>query len=238
MKLEKALFRRSYIYFILFFLLMMVGFWYTYFTRISSQENYRMHAHGAVLVAWCLMLIVQPLLIRLKKTRIHRAVGKFSYVLVPLLLFTTTDLLRYRLQQVPQLSPSDYYFVALVIVALLAFIIFYGLAIHNRKRSTIHARYMISTAFPFFTPVTDRIIHIHFPSLLAYVPRIDGAPVAPVYGFLLADLIVVGLCIWDWRSHKRWNVFPFVLLVLLFCHFSVMNFYKYYWWQEFCEWLT
>ena len=123
MKLERALFRRSYIFFILFFLLMVIGFWYTYFTRIASQENYRTHTHGVVLVAWCFMLIVQPLLIRMKRTRVHRSVGKISYVLVPLLLFTTTDLLRYRLQQVPQPDHTDYYFVALVMVALLAFII-------------------------------------------------------------------------------------------------------------------
>jgi hypothetical protein len=238
MKLEKALFRRSYLYFILFFLFMIAGFWYTYFTRILDQENYRMHTHGAALIAWCLMLIIQPLLIRMKKTKLHRAVGKFSYVLVPVLLFTTTDLLRYRLQSVPQLGPLDYYFAALVLIALLAFIILYGLAIYHRKKSTIHARYMLCTAFPLFTPITDRIISIHFRSLLDYVPRIDHVPVVPVYGFILADLLILGLCIWDWRSHKRWNIFPFVLLVMLGYHFSVLNFYQYKWWQDFCNWFV
>lgn len=197
-----------------------------------------MHTHGAALIVWCLMLIIQPLLIRMKKTKLHRAVGKFSYVLVPVLLFTTTELLRYRLRNTPQLGPLDYYFAALVLIALLAFIILYGLAIYHRKKSTIHARYMISTAFPMFTPITDRIISIHFPSLLAYVPRIDEVPVVPVYGFLLADLLLLGLCIWDWRSHRRWNVFPFVLLILLCYHFSVLNFYQYNWWQSFCNWFA
>jgi hypothetical protein len=236
MKLEKALFQRSYIYFILFFLLMLVGFWLTYFTKILDQENYRMHTHGAALIAWCLMLIVQPYLIRTKRTKIHRTVGKFSYLLVPVLLYTTTDLLRYRLQSTATLGNLDYYFVALVMNALLAFVIFYALAIYHRKKSTIHARYMICTAFPMFTPITDRIIHIHFPSILAYVPTIDNSPIAPVYGFLLADLLLIGLCIWDWRSHRRWNIFPFALVILLAYQYSVLTFYRYGFWQKFCEW--
>lgn len=237
MKLERTIFRHSYIYFIIFFLLMVWGFWYTYFTRIREQENFRMHAHGAALITWCLMLIIQPYLIRLKNTKLHRAIGKFSYVLVPVLIFTTIDLLRFKLQNVPKPGNLDYFFIALVINALFVFLVIYALAIYHRRNSTIHARYMICTAFPMFTPITDRIISIHFPSWLAYAPKIDEVPIAPVYGFLLADLLLVGLCIWDWRSHKRWNVFPFVLILLLCYHVSVFTFYQYEWWQNLCKWL-
>ncbi len=97
MKLEKSLFQRSYIYFIIFFLFMIWGFWRTYFVKIHDQENYRMHAHGVTLILWTLMLIVQPYLIRTKRRPLHRAIGKFSYLLVPLMVFTTLSLLNYRL---------------------------------------------------------------------------------------------------------------------------------------------
>lgn len=227
MKLEKTIFQKSYLYFIVFFLFMLVGFWLTYFTKIFEQENYRMHTHGITLILWCLMLIVQPYLIKTKRTKLHRLVGKFSYILVPLLIFTTLDLLKFRLAAVPKLGTMDYFFVALVVNALIAFVILYALAIYHRKKSTIHARYIISTVFVFFTPITDRIIHIHFPSILTYMPVIEGNPIAPVVGFLLADLLMLGLCIWDWRSHKRWNVFPVALLILLLYHFSVLTFWKY-----------
>jgi hypothetical protein len=203
-----------------------------------DQENYRMHLHGAALILWCIMLIFQPYLIRAKKTKVHKVTGKFSYILVPMLLFTTIDLLKYKLHGRESLSNADNLFVALVLNALVAFVILYGLAIYHRRKGTIHARYMLSTAFPMFTPITDRIISIFFPSVLAYLPTVDGVPNVVIIGFAMADILLVILCIWDWRSHRRWNIFPFVLVLLLGYHFSVLNFYKYPFWVRFCEWFA
>ena len=180
------------------------------------------------------MLVVQPLLIRKKLNSIHRLLGKLSYLLVPILLFTTFDLLRYRMRHLPSI---DYVAVALIFNALLAFSILYGLAIYNRKRSAIHARYMLCTVFPFFTPATDRILSIYFPSTLQYFPIINGQPNVMLFGFLLADLILIGFCIWDWISHRRVNVFPVALLILLIYHWSVIAFYKYAFWKAFSDWL-
>jgi len=236
MKLEKTLYQNSLFYFIAFFLLMLAGFWFTYFTKVLDQENYRMHTHGVTLILWCLMLTLQAYLIRAKKYSLHKQIGKFSYVLVPVLVFTTLDLLKYRLPIT--LGTMDYFSVALVVNALIAFVIFYALAIFYRKKSTIHARYIVCTAFPMFTPITDRIQFIYFPSTMPYLPTIEGNPIAPVVGFALADLLLMPLCIWDWRSHKRLNVFPFALGVLLLYHFSVMNFYKFEFWKSFSNWFV
>lgn len=238
MKLEKSLYQKSYLYFIVFFGFMLWGFWFTYFTRIADQENYRMHLHGAALILWCLMLIIQPYLVRAKKLHIHKKTGKLSYLLVPLLLFSTIDLLKFKLQGKLVLTNSDNFFVALVLNALIVFVVFYGLAIYHNRKGTIHARYMICTAFPMLTPITDRIISIQFPGLLPILPTVDGIPIVPIYGFALADLLLAGLCIWDWRTHQRWNVFPFALLLLLAYHFSVLNFYKYPFWVKFCQWFV
>lgn len=232
MNLEKSLYQRSYLYFILFFLFVLTGFWLTYFVKILDMESYRMHVHGVMLLLWCAMLIVQPYLIRKRRYAMHKRVGKFSYLLVPIILITTLDLFYFRLRN-SLLGAEDLAFVALVVNALVVFLILYGLAIYNRSRPTIHARYMICTVFPMFTPVTDRIIHAYFPFLLNYLPTIGNTPAVPVVGFLLADLILVGLCIWDWRSHKRWDVFPFVLVLLLLYHYSFLYFYKYAFWKSF-----
>jgi len=236
MKLERTLYQKSHLYFIAFFLLMLAAFWLTYFTRLLDQDNYRMHLHGVVLILWCLMLITQPYLIRTRQNALHKSVGKFSYVLVPVMIITTIDLLHYRLQVNSVLGTMDYFFVALVLNALIAFFIFYGLAIYYRMKPTIHARYMVCTAFPMFTPITDRIIFIYFPSMTHYLPTIEQNPIAPVVGFAIADLILIGLIIWDWRSHKRWNVFPIALAILLLYHYSVMNFYKFEFWKRFSIW--
>lgn len=236
MNLEKALYQRSYLSFIVFFLFMLAAFWLTFFTKLFHQDNYRMHAHGITLILWCSMLIVQPYLIRTNRNALHKSIGKYSYLLVPLMVYTTVDLLHYRLHINPTLGTMDFFFVALVLNALVAFLIFYGLAIYHRKKRTIHARYMICTAFPMFTPITDRIIFIYFPSWVGYLPTIEGNPIAPVVGFAIADLIVIGLSIWDLKSHKRWNVFPVAFVVLLLYHYSVLNFYKFDFWKAFSNW--
>ncbi len=238
MKLEKTLFQKSHLYFTGFFLFVIAGFWATYFTRLLNQENYRMHTHGITLILWCLMLIVQPYLIRTKRTKLHRLIGRFSYILVPLLVIATIDLLLYRLKPLPQLGTIDYFFVALVVNGLVAFVLLYGLAIYNRKKATVHARYMICTSLSIVTPFTDRLINIYFPSIHPYLPTIEGNPMAPAVGFLLADIILLGFCIWDWRSHRRINVFPVALLILLLYHISVFTFYQFDFWRSFCDWFV
>jgi len=197
-----------------------------------------MHLHGMALILWCLMLISQAYLIRVNKRPLHRFIGKFSYVLVPFVIFTTLDLLRYKLRDIQELQTMNNFFVALVVNALIAFAILYGLAMYNRKKPTVHARYMACTVFPMLTPATDRIIHIFMKPVVPYLYTIEGHPIAPVVGFFIADLLLIGLCIWDWRSHNRRNVFPVVLIILLLYHYSVLNFYKFQFWKSFSAWLV
>ena len=235
MKLESVVYQKGFFYFLAFFLLMLAGFWLTYFTKVLDQENYRMHVHGITLILWCMLLVGQAYFIRIKCYRVHRQVGKLSYVLVPLIAFTTVDLYKYRLSELTSLSAGDYLFTASVLLALLTFLIFYGLAIFYKSKPAIHARYMICTIFPMFTAVIDRIIDSYFPFLLPYFPDVDG-PVIQVVGLTLADILLVLLCIWDWRSHRRINVFPIVLVIHLLYHYAVLNFYKFDFWQAFSNW--
>ena len=55
-------------------------------------------------------------------------------------------------------------------------------------------------------------------------PLLNGQPNVMLFGFALADVILVGLCIWDWRSHRRLNVFPIALVVLLAYHYQREHF--------------
>jgi hypothetical protein len=236
--LDRALYQKSHLYFLAFFACMVAAFWFTYFTRFLHLDTWRQHAHGIALILWCLMLVGQPLLIRAKQFAWHRRVGRGSYVLVPILFITTLDLLKYRLSAAPRLETGHFAFAALVINSLVAFGILYGLAIWFRKRPVIHARFMVATAFPMFTPITDRIISIYLPSLVPYLPLIEGTPNVPLVGFLMANAMLVGLSIWDWVSHKRWNVFPFALVVLLAYHWSFLYGYQFAAWQRFCTWFV
>jgi hypothetical protein len=235
MKLERALYQKSYLYLIGFFIFMLLGFWVTYFTQLLEQENYRMHLHGTVMILWCVLLISQAYLIRRKKNKLHGQLGKSSYILVPLIAFTTIDVYKFRLNQSTILENRDYLFTASVLIALLVFLTYYALAIYFKNKPAIHARFMICTVFAMFTAIIDRIIDSYFPSLLPLFPSVDG-PVIQVVGLIMADILLVILSIWDWRSHKRLDVFPVALIIHLFYHYAVMNFYKFEFWKSFCIW--
>jgi hypothetical protein len=118
------------------------------------------------------------------------------------------------------------------------FVILFALAVYFRRDRAMHSRYMLCTIFPLFTPITDRLIGAHMPSVVGLVPRIDGAPILPTVGFLLADMMLVALMIWDWRVNRRANVFPVALGLLVAYHVSVLTFYRLPMWEAFGEWFV
>lgn len=224
--------------FVAFGLAMLVAFWPTYFSRLSVQTTYHPHAHGIAMSLWCAMLVTQAWLIRSNQRRLHRRIGALSYVLVPLMVITTINFIHFRVQGARDLGSFGLYFLALIVNALVAFLVLYGLAMMYRRDAPTHARYMASTIFPLFTPVTDRLIGAHMPSIVPLVPQIDGVPILPVAGFILADLMLVGLSIWDWRANSRRNVFPVALGVVLLYHVSVLTFYRWPFWAAFGAWFV
>jgi len=237
MKLEKVLFKKSHFYFIGFSAFAILAFWLTYITEIFNQESYWMHIHGLAMFLWCALLITQPYLISKQKNALHRQLGKVSYVLVALIAFSTIGLYKFRLSTFESFDSRLYLSTASVLIALLAFLVFYGLAIYNRKKPAVHARYMLCTIFAMFTAVIDRIIRIYFPEMVYIFPLVGGENVVQVLGLILGDIMLLGLCIWDWQSHKRLDVFPIALSIHLVYHFAVLNFYKFDFWKNFCIWL-
>ncbi len=214
----------------------LIAFWPTYLSRISSQPSYHAHAHGAAMFLWCAMLVAQAGLVALKRPRWHRYLGRASFVLVPVIAFTTLDFLHFRLTGVTRFSDSALYFVALIVNALVAFGILYALALYHRRNRPLHARFMIATIFPLFTPVTDRLIGFHWPELAPLMPTIGGATVLPFAGFLLADAILIGLIAMDWFRERRFDAFAVALVVTVAYHTSVLTFHEMPAWRDFAAW--
>jgi uncharacterized membrane protein len=57
------------------------------------------HLHGFLMLAWMALLIVQGGLIRGGNRALHRALGRVSHVLVPLIVISTLWVLHLRLTQ-------------------------------------------------------------------------------------------------------------------------------------------
>jgi hypothetical protein len=236
---SNVLHRNSVWLFGVFAAAMLVAFWPSYYSRLGAQPSYQFHAHGLALTAWIGLLVWQAWLMRAGRRATHKRIGKLSYIAAPLVVVATIQFAHFRVQVVPvPLDRSTLYFLTLVLMALAAFVVLYGLAMFYRRDSARHARYMIATLFPFITPVTDRLIGRFFPSLIPLVPAIGGSPVVGVVGFLLADAILVALSIWDWRANRRLDVFPIALLIVVLYHVSVMTFYQLPAWIAFGNWFV
>lgn len=208
----------------------------SYYFRIREKMEVRLHTHGIGMSLWCILLIAQALLIRLKMYRWHKITGKLSFLIIPFVALATVNLIHFQMTGLLRHSHLSLYALALIINGIIVLVVLYILAMANRKKPEAHAKYMFATIFPMFTPVTDRLIYQFFPSLVQFAPRIGRAPIVPFYGFLLADTLVFLLIIWDWRNGNRKSPFIIVLVLLLAYHFSVFNFYKYPFWESFGNW--
>lgn len=218
---------------------MLVAFWPSYYSRLDTQPTLHFHAHGLALTAWIGLMVAQAWLMRVGRRATHRSLGRWSYLVAPLVVMATVNFAHFRVQVVPvPLDPSSLYFLTLVLMALVAFVVLYSLAMFYRRNPQLHARYMIATLFPFVTPVTDRLVGRYLPSLVPMVPAIGGSPVVGVVGFLLVDTLLIALVFWDWRTNTRVDAFAIALAVLVVFHVSVLTFYALPFWIAFGNWFV
>jgi hypothetical protein len=236
LSLSKFLYERSAVYLGIFFAFVLLAFWSSYYSILGKPMTFYVHFHGILMTLWVLILIGQAYLIRAKKYKIHTLIGKSSYLIFPVLILSIILLVHATIRKSLQVDFGTYFSMALMLNATLVLVLIYVLGIYFRKDRFTHARYMVCTIFPLFTPITDRIIYKYIPALIQFAPKVEGAPVVPFYGFLLADLIVIGLAVWDWKTHKRKDVFLVVLGLLLIYHISLFTFYQIPAWRSLSAW--
>jgi uncharacterized membrane protein YozB (DUF420 family) len=165
-----------------FLVLTVWAFWPSYFARLFEQPTALHHAHGIVLSLWLTLLVAQGQLIRTQRRAWHRQLGKLSYLLAPAVVAVTTVFVHQRFAAArgfPEWPAPALHSLALMLLSLVAFALFYGFAIAKRRDPQTHARWMVCTVFPMFTPVTDRLIAVNLPSVIGALPRIEAARSCP-----------------------------------------------------------
>jgi len=77
-------------YFLILVIFVAMGFYYPYFSLFPTFPSVTgiVHVHTIILLLWVFIMIAQPLLIRYKKYKTHKIIGKATYVIVPLLILT------------------------------------------------------------------------------------------------------------------------------------------------------
>ncbi len=188
------------------------GFYPSYFSKLFSPMANIFHVHAFFMSLWVIIAIVQPFLISRKKFRLHRFIGKLSYLLMPVVLITGWMVIRYSyynriqldtLKAGSGLTPLDTEAIInttkeniiIGIVYLTWLAIFYLLAVINRKRMVFHATYMCAAILTLLGPTVDRII---FQVYEYYGLTFNFF--AEVAVFLLIDILLLALLWFQWRK--------------------------------------
>jgi len=231
MSFNQAIFRQSVFPLALVPLFAVWGFWVTYFTRPPETYYYWEHIHGFAMFGWCGLLVVQSLLIRLNRRSIHRTLGKLGFLLAPLVVISTLFLANYKLNE-RQLSEEGLYIFGLQIFTVMAFAWFYVAAMLARKRSDVHARWMICTALTMLDPIFARIIGVNFYPAPLHMETIE----LMTFGFV--DLILLVLVYRDWTSGRRRDVFLPALAIFLLAQAAMLTAWETAPWKAFAGWVA
>ncbi len=156
--------------------LVALGFYPSYWSKITDNKTTVQHVHAFFMCLWVIMSIVQPYLIMKKKTHVHKNVGKLSYGLIPLIVISGYILIQSRYERIllriqdkvaiGELKLTAEEVLGKVassqkhgIIFLLMLTICFTLAIVNRKKILHHATYMIGAIFASIDPALDRMIN-------------------------------------------------------------------------------
>jgi len=165
------------------------------------------HLHAFLMIIWMLMLIAQAYLIRTNHHRLHRIIGKASYVLVPALLLLTVMLLPVsysrnvasfieRGMAMEQAVSRARAFLAIPFFYLIGFVLFYTLAILNKRKPLVHGQYMVATALMLTGPIFDRILYIY-----GLPAGLSSSFLWESVAFLVMDFIFAAMLIMAGRKH-------------------------------------
>ena len=82
-------YRHAPIWFSVLLLILIAGFWPSYFSKIGSGTIHPAHhAHGIAMLLWVLFLIAQPILIQKRRFRWHRTIGRSTFLLAPVIVLS------------------------------------------------------------------------------------------------------------------------------------------------------
>lgn len=231
-------FRNVYIYFALLIPAALLGFAKTFLAGVSFSGKpltVILNIHAALMVLWLLLLIAQALFIRTKRMRLHRWVGRTSYVIAPVIIVSVLVAEHELLNRIPEgISAEDARLEVFGIPQILTFAITWGLAILYRKRTPLHVRFMISTAFAIGTATVFRIILNWFD----WVPGMDTLAGVAAASWTVLTLLLLALIVMDWRRGMKRSPFWVVTILIGIMYLGYWTYGKTEAWLAFIQWFS
>ena len=220
----KVFYGKAYLYFILAALVVVVGFFPSYFKQLAVTDSAH-HLHGITATLWILLLIIQPFLYRTGNIKWHRMIGKVSFVLVPMIIVGGLNMVHLMLMGKANYPPIIPYQLAFIdFFTLLQFLLFYVLAIVHRRDIQHHARYMVCTVLGPLIPALTRMLFL--------IPFIDNFDKSLNVSYVIIEVVLLLLLLDDKRAGKIRLPYKMALALFVAQHL-LMNFAsQWQWWRN------
>jgi hypothetical protein len=215
----------------------LIGFFPTYLIKFPSFDGFKTvhHFHGAIMMIWLIMLVVQPLLIKYKKIAIHRIIGKLSYFVFPLLILSFYLVAKAGYERNILNGPEREALAGLAsgIPDMFFMTSLYVLAIYNKKNTFVHLRYFTAIGLMVLGPGLGRLI------ILSSMILSSGLEV--MNGIIVTLLVILGIIVaWlisDIVKKKPYIPMVTILIITLTAIFILANSNS-VWWQAFAKWIV
>lgn len=188
-----------------------LGFWPTYFS-VLGQGPWQFHAHGIAAGLWILMVAAQGWTAQQRWFGVHGAIGKASLILFPFLiggLAAIIDLTgkSYVAGGDPVRTQYGGAFLIGLVVAVCAYLFLFQAALRHRRKTWVHAGYMLATPLILWESPFSRVLNMVMPGLQIAGPQ-DFDRILP--SILWADASALLFClVVRWRVGARAQ--PFVV---------------------------
>ena len=220
-------YKNAYLYFILAALVTVFAFMPSYFQRLEKTDSEH-HLHGIAAMLWIIMMIVQPLLYRNGLMTWHRRIGKLSFILVPVFIFSGLTMVNAMLIAKDNYPPQLPYQLAFIdFFTLILFLACYVLAIIHRRKVQLHARYMVVTVLGILIPAITRF--------LFYFPFITSFNMSLHVSYSIIEVILLLLLFDDKRSGRIWAPYKIAILLFAIQHLTMSFAKDWGWWRQWMD---
>jgi len=165
--------------------LALLGFWPTYIAKPFAPIDGYTHAHAALGLGWLLLLIGQPLWLRLRHVDWHRAVGRVGWGIGLAFIVSGVLLAHFRFSRMDAATfQHEAHWMFLPFYANVAFAACLALGFAFRHQPAVHGRFMLCTGALLIDPAMARLLGTRFPPL-------PWEPLYQLIGFGLTDAVML-----------------------------------------------
>lgn len=220
---------KKYKFLIAFFSLVTIvslaGFYSSYWSKFPRFGEFKnlIHIHFLAFTCWLILIVIQPILIMRKKFMLHRQLGRFSYLLAPILVLTIILLTKEKFIREFDEFPSDAAITAFIaFVDISSFSTFYLKAMFKKSNVRWHVAFIIAATLIVLNPGLSR--------LLNQITMGLGILTAVLIPFLIPGIVLIIEKIKYKRAILKspyfWIIIIWTIEILLFITIPPTDFWK------------